>query len=79
MKPHMMDISGVMQGAADWCQGNKGSRGDRALAELRREQGERSSFALLCVHTPAKPNALPLRVPVLKTAWISPWPSQFSL
>lgn len=43
IKPHMMDVSGVMQGAAGRCQGNAGSGGD---GELHR--AERTDLHLHC-------------------------------
>lgn len=65
----LLDGVGVMRGHAVM----------GSCRELRREQREQSAFTSLCVYPPAKPNALPVQVPFLKTTWISPWPSRLSL
>lgn len=75
IKPQMMDISGVTEGAAGWCSGSEGSGGDGELPGVKREQGSRPS----ATSPPAKPNALPVPVPGFRTAWISPWPSRLRL
>lgn len=64
IKPHMMDVSRVMQGAAGRCQGNAGSGGDRELHRAGRTDlhlhccvstHQRSQLLFLCERLFSRP------------------------